>query len=400
MNGGENMSLVSSKLEDNKLFIFLKGRVDSSNSEDIKAEIVDILDKETYEDLVLDIEDLEYISSAGLRVVLFLRKGNPNFKIINASSEVFEIFEMTGFSEMMTIEKAYRKLSVDGCEVIGRGANGEVYRYDPDTIIKVYFNSDALPDIHRERQLARKALVLGIPTAIPYDVVKVGNSYGSVFELLNAKSFTKIIAEDASKLDEVVTMYVDLLKKIHSTEVGADDMPNMKDVVSGWANFLKDYLPAEKAQKLVKLVSDVPENLHMIHGDYHTKNVMIQNGEVLLIDMDTLAYGDPVFEFASVFNAFVGFYEPYGDDDRENFIGLTVRVSKEFFDKTVRLYFGTDDEEKLREIVDKAALIGYTRLMRRLIRRNGLENEEGKMAINFYKNRIEELLDKVDTLLF
>ena len=107
-------------------------------------------------------------------MILRLRKQEPELAIVNASPEVYEIFEMTGFTEMMPVSRAYRRVSVDGCEVIGQGANGKVYRLDPETIIKVYLNPNSLPDIHRERELARKAFVLGIPTAIPYDVVKVG----------------------------------------------------------------------------------------------------------------------------------------------------------------------------------------------------------------------------------
>lgn len=47
---------------------------------------------------------------------------------------------MTGFTEMLPVEKAFREISVDGCEVIGQGANGAVYRINPEIIIKVYNN--------------------------------------------------------------------------------------------------------------------------------------------------------------------------------------------------------------------------------------------------------------------
>ena len=158
-------------------------------------------------------------ASAGLRVILRLRKQEPELAIVNASPEVYEIFEMTGFTEMMPVSRAYRRVSVDGCEVIGQGANGKVYRLDPETIIKVYLNPNSLPDIHRERELARKAFVLGIPTAIPYDVVKVGDGYGSVFELLNAKSFGSLIAEHPEEMDKYVKMYVNLLLEFPMTAV-------------------------------------------------------------------------------------------------------------------------------------------------------------------------------------
>ncbi len=379
--------------------IALVGRIDSSNAASAEQEITDLLSGDTGSELTVDAEKLEYISSAGLRVLLRLRKRFSGMKIVNVISEVYEIFEMTGFTEMMPISKAYRRVSVDGCEVIGRGANGEVYRIDPDTIVKVYYNPDALPDIHRERELARTAFVLGIPTAIPYDVVRVGEGYGSVFELLNAKSFSKLIAADPDGLDGYVKQYVDLMKLIHSTTVKPGLMPDMKAVALDWADFLREYLPEEKWQKLHELVAAVPEQLTMLHGDYHTKNVMLQNNEVILIDMDTLCTGHPVFELASVFNAFVGFSE-LDPSVAMSFQGFSSEICHRIWDKTLRLYFETDDEEYLHARAEQAMLIGYTRLMRRTIRRKGFETEQGRQMIECYKQHILELLDRVDTLVW
>ena len=377
--------------------IALSGRIDSANSAAVEQEITALLDGYTGTELTLDAEKLEYISSAGLRVLLRLRKRYAGLEIVNVASEVYEIFEMTGFTEMMPISKAYRRVSVEGCEVIGQGANGKVYRIDPDTIVKVYYNPDALPDIHRERELARTAFVLGVPTAIPYDVVRVGDGYGSVFELLNAKSFSKLIAADPDGLDGYVKQYVDLMKLIHSTVVKPGIMPDMKTVALDWVDFLREYLPETAWEKLHELVDAVPEQLTMLHGDYHTKNVMLQNGEVILIDMDTLCTGHPVFELASVFNAFVGFSELDPAVSME-FQGLSHETCAAIWDKTLRMYFGTDDEAVLRERADQAMVLGYTRLMRRLIRRKGLETESGRAAIDHYRSRILSLAERIDTL--
>lgn len=379
--------------------IALAGRIDSSNAAAVEQEIQTLLDGWAGPALTLDAEALEYLSSAGLRVLLRLRKRYAGLEIINVCSDVYEIFEMTGFSEMMPISKAYRRVSVEGCEVIGQGANGKVYRIDPDTIVKVYYNPDALPDIHRERELARTAFVLGIPTAIPYDVVRVGDGYGSVFELLNAKSFAKLIAADPDGLDGYVRQFVELMELIHSTVVKPGVMPDMKAVALDWADFLQPYLPEDKWRKLHDLVAAVPEQLTMLHGDYHTKNVMLQNGEVILIDMDTLCTGHPVFELASVYNAFVGFAE-LNPEECLRFQGFPYETALAFWDKTLRLYFKTDDEATLRMRADQASLIGYTRLMRRLIRRKGLETVEGQRAIDCYREHILHLLDSVDTLVW
>ena len=58
------------------------------------------------------------------------------------------------------------------------------------------------------------------------------------------------------------------------------------------------------------------------------------------------------------------------------------------------------DPEKVKEVEEKAMLVGYTRLMRRLIRRNGLNTEKGKKEIECYKNHILDLLDRIDDLTF
>lgn len=328
-------------------------------------------------------------------MLLRLRKKTPSMKIINASSEVYDVFEMTGFTEIIPVEKAYRRISVDGCEVIGQGANGMVYRIDKDTIVKVYRNPDSLPDIKRETALARRAFVLGIPTAIPFDVVRVGEGYGSVFELLNAKFFAKLLVSAPEKIDTYVKMYVDLLKTIHSTTVQPEDMPDMKAVAVGWAEFLRDYLPTEAGDKLVALVKAVPERSTMIHGDYHLKNIMLQNGEVLLIDMDTLSYGHPIFELASMYLA----YEGFGMCDSsitEKLLGVPYEVSHAFYEKSIRLYLG-DDEARLDEIKKKAEVIGITRLLRRTIRRNG-DTEQGKHLIEEAKKRLIPLIEQTQTL--
>lgn len=378
--------------------IILDGRIDSTNASLAEKQIFEGINAGA-EKIIIDAENLEFISSAGLRVILKLRKAYKDIEIVGVSPDVYDVFEMTGFTEMINVQKGYRKLSVDGCEVLGEGSNGVVYRYDPEIVVKVYRNANALNEIKRERQLARTALILGIPTAIPFDVVKVGDSYGSVFELLNAKSFSKLIAAEPENKDKYIAEFVDLLKRIHSTEVSPEDMEDMKAVAIGWAEFLADYLPQEQSEKLLALIRAVPDRHTMIHGDYHTNNVEMQNGEVLLIDMDTLSYGHPVFELASMFLGFVGFGE-LNPASVEKFMKLPYETTKYIWHKSLSLYLETDDEERMNEVAEKAMIVGYARLMRRTIKRIGFDDPEGKRIIDNCKNHLSELLGKVDMLDF
>ena len=387
------MESVNFELKDGCAILYLNGHIDSNNAKATEDKINELLNCE-YQSVVIDADDLEYISSAGLRIILRLKKANPSLKIINASSEVYEVFDMTGFTEMIPIEKAYKKVSVEGCEVIGEGANGKVYRINEDTIVKTYKNPDSINEILNERELAKKAFVLGIPTAISYDIVRVGEGYGTVFEELRAKSLLKLCQENPDKVDEYVKISVDLLKIIHETVVKPGEMPEMKPTVLKWVNRLEGHLPENTLNKLTQLIEATDCNYNVIHGDYHFKNVMVQDGEALLIDMDTVCTGHPVFEFGSIFNAYIGF----GCVDKtviEKFLGLSVELTNHIWKKTLELYFNTSDEVYLQAIEDMAKLIGYTRLAQRAIRRDG-----DPQFIDYCKNQIIELTEKLDTLEF
>ena len=385
--------------ENSILTIDLEGRIDTSNSGKTEKQILKICeDKDKdHKDLILNADRLEYISSSGLRIILRLRKKYGNLKMINVSSEVYDILDMTGFTSMIDVEKQYRRFSVDGCELIGSGAKGKIYRLDPETIIKVYRNPDSLEEIHQERELARTAFIHGVPTAISYDVVKVGDGYGSIFELLNCSTLSEILSHDPSRLDECVNYAVELLKTVHEIEADTDSLPDMKQRFLRWVGRLEEYLPAEASHKLKELIQAVPDSTTLLHGDYQTNNVMLQDGEAILIDMDTLCYGDPIFELANMYCAFLGFAEVNPEESRE-FFGMPAELCKEFWEKSLTSYLGVEDPEELEKTEDKIRLLGYIRLMKRYLRPGRLDTEEGKAAMDYYKGRLLEFLDKVSDL--
>ena len=379
------------------LYIAVEGRIDASNAAEAEKKIFNIKNNNPEKHVVVDADKLEYISSAGLRVILKLRKEEPKLAIINVASDVYEVFDMTGFTDMVTVEKAYQRMSVEGCEFIAKGANGAVYRYDDETILKTYFAKDALPEIKQERENARKAFVLGINTAIPYGIVRVDDGYGTVTELLNAVSVTKMIRKNPDDLSEAAKYYIDMLKSIHAITVEDGEVPDMKETALAWADFVAPHLPEEQGKKLRDLIEAVPKRNTLMHGDYHTNNIMVQNGEPLLIDMDTLCMGHPVFELGSMFNAFVG----YAELDHQNmmdFFGYSFETAGKFWDMALKMYLGTEDEAVCQSVAEKAMIVGYTRMLRRAIRRPQEADSPAKIAR--CKEMLAQLLAKTDSICF
>ena len=388
---------VTYRIDKDILYIAIEGRIDASNAAQAEEKIFAIKNDNPGKHTVIDADNLEYISSAGLRVILRLRKEEPKLAIINVAPDVYEVFDMTGFTDMVTVEKAYQRMSVEGCEFIAKGANGAVYRYDAETILKTYFAKDALPEIKQERENARRAFVLGINTAIPYGIVRVGDGYGTVTELLNAISVTKLIRNNPDDLSEAVKYYVDMLKSIHATEVEDGEVLDMKEIALDWARFVSAHIPEDQGKKLISLIEAVPKQNTLMHGDYHTNNIMVQNGEPLLIDMDTLCMGHPVFELGSMFNAFVG-YSELNHQNMMDFFGYSFETAGKFFDMSLKMYLGTNDEAVCQSVLEKAMIIGYTRMLRRAARRPNEADSPAKIAR--CKEMLAELLGRVDSLVF
>ena len=339
----------------------LTGRIDSTNSQEWENSILQTLGSETPDSLVLDAEKLEYISSAGLRVLLRLAKKYKDVQIINAQPSVYEIFDMTGFVEILKVQKALRKISIEGCKELGRGAHGAVYRIAPDTIVKVYNKGTTMADVDKERSLSRIAFVKGVPTAIPYDIVMVGDQYGAVFELINAEMTSEYVNRGQKELDDFIAKSTALIKQIHSIQMKSGELPDMKAMTLSWAAEIKAYFSQETYEKLIKTIKAVPDCLNLLHADTHLKNFMICDGELMLIDMDTLCTGHPIFELATLYNSYMEF--PNIDPNAAAFLGISVETAHYIWDKSLKLYLDTDDPTLLKETAQKAQVLGCVRII-------------------------------------
>ena len=122
--------------------IIIPERLYTDNAPAFGEEVLSYLEKNEIQKFDFDASDTEYISSAGLRIFLMIKQKGYDFEIINVNKDVYDIFEVTGFSDILKIRRKMREVSVEGLEMIGMGATAKVYRLDQDKIIKVFY-SDA-----------------------------------------------------------------------------------------------------------------------------------------------------------------------------------------------------------------------------------------------------------------
>lgn len=95
---------VEKKLENGVLFIAILGRLDTLTAPEFEKEVENL---EGTREIILDLKNLDYLSSAGLRILLRMQKtmnGKGSMKLIHVKPNIMEIFEITGFTDFLNIE--------------------------------------------------------------------------------------------------------------------------------------------------------------------------------------------------------------------------------------------------------------------------------------------------------
>ena len=144
----------------------------------------------------------------------------------------------------------------------------------------------------------------------------------------------------------------------------------------------------ELAEKCMKFVDTLSSSNNLLHGDFHTGNVFLQNGEPVLIDMDSMSTGHPIVEISDLYY----FYVVLGENDPtvvEDFMGFSYETAKRFFDLFLKYYLETDDENILRDTKEKAGFLCNIRMINKLHKSDNT-NEKNRELIEAYMGKLRE----------
>ena len=336
------------------------GNMDAENVQQVTEELLAIIEKYPHLLLSLNFAKVERISSAGLRALLIceskIHKGtDQKINIFDVSPFVMNVFEETGMTNIFHVFGKMHEYSPDNLELVGRGTNGVVYRLDEENLVKVFKKSTPLESIQRERELARQALIAGIPTAISYNVAHVGDCYGIVFEMLKAKTLSTVFTTMPDQYDHYVEKYVALLKKIHQTKGNLSVFGSIKDIYFEAIEECKDYYSDEEIALIRSLVESVPDRDTLIHGDYHPNNIMDQDDGLNLIDMGNMSCGHPVFEFLATAATQVNLVK-LNPDYAQMHTNMPAELITRTWRRLIDGYFSDYDEEKRAQIEEQICL--------------------------------------------
>ena len=349
----------SFKLDNDVLVVSLVGRLDTDASMSFEKELAVISQENLHGSLVFDASELEYIASSGLRTMLKMAKTEKNFKIINVQPSVYSVFELTGFAKIINISKALRKIELEKCEKIGAGGNGAVYRVSEDEIVKVNYNPETYEGLDKELAKAKEAFLLGVPTAISFDLVDCGEGkIGVVYEAIKSSTLGETIQKDPSRMEELTEKYVEQLNLLHAVHTDNPAFGSAKASFAKQVEAASKHLTEEEGELMKQILDVLPEGDRLVHCDAHPKNIMIQNGEMLWIDMEGMSVGHPIYDLISIAVILNGMRT---DEMAMGICGMDNATVKLFKDCFIRKYFKTDDPEMIQKM---GGLLDGLRLIR------------------------------------
>ena len=355
-------------LEDKKIIFNLSGKIDSLNVPDLQADFEVIRQKCLNGIIVFDCKKLSYISSAGLRFFLHVQKHEKEkITLINVAPNVYERFDMIGFTQFFRVEKAFRDISGEEIQEIGNSGNIKIYSINDDLLLKLYPENTELSEIWLEQKISHEAFQNNIPVLISYDIVLYQGKYGLVYEKLNASTVASVMVGNEKYYAMAMGK---LLKKIHTFTPNISEFPRVSDLNKKFIQGMKPWLTAEEIKILLDLVNAIHETDTMLYYYFNPENIFVQNNELILVNMTNIRIGNPLFDFARA-------YRPY-------------QRRLDFWNNMLFSYFGTGNIKKKKKTIEAASLLGmaFQPASHKFFRGEDMEEERINHAIKLAREKL------------
>ena len=338
------------KVEEDKVSIVMPERINESNAEGFKNQMVSI--QRLHSDIKpeVDCTDLKYISSSGLRVLLTAQKkwGKDKITLKNVRKEVNEILEMTGFDDIFHVTRPLKKVELGDCVKIGDGINGTLYRLSKGLMVKVFRKDIPFEEVEKEINMAKKALVLGVPTPISFTIVNCGEGFGILYEEIEPVSVAQKIKEDPMKLGFYVLKYADFVKELHNTEVLPGQLPSIKSRYMEWLEEAGKEIEPSKVIGMKEMVNRIEDKHSFVHGDMTIDHVYLVGSELMVMDLGSCGYGHPIFDLQAIYASLVAIEIDHPGYCKET-LGISAANGRQIWKLFIKRYLNHGAEEQPEE---------------------------------------------------
>ncbi|HZP86137.1 MAG TPA: phosphotransferase [Burkholderiales bacterium] len=185
-------------------------------------------------------------------------------------------------------------LSVDLGPRLAVGGTAELFAWQDNRVVKLYWEGASIEAAEREAARTRAARAAGAPAPDVFDLVCVEERPGVVFERLDGALMLDVLGQQPNRVDELARQLADLQADLHQRE--SDDLPPLREHVLRRVHL--GALPARVKPIVVEALDDLPDEHVLCHGDLHPGNVILTRDGARVIDWFDATAGSPAADLA------------------------------------------------------------------------------------------------------
>ncbi|MDO4489220.1 MAG: aminoglycoside phosphotransferase family protein [Eubacteriales bacterium] len=246
-------------------------------------------------------------------------------------------------------------------KIIGKGQCSEVYEYDPDKVVKLFYGNIPEEEMLKEFNITSECAAEGLAAVRFYEFVTFEGRKGILMQRVNGMSVEQAVLKNPEGLKEYARKMALNLRDVHSKAVNNEKIPYSADFYKSCIEgCVKDkWISEDEGKKLYEFLGAIPAKDTLIHGDYHVLNMLIENGEIVMIDLADVQKGNPVFDLL-IANLYLHFMPLNMKELYSCLIKISPEESLNMWEVFLRTYFETEDTariERIKDVLDKYTML-------------------------------------------
>ncbi len=229
--------------------------------------------------------------------------------------------------------------------------------------------------LEHDREATKLALEVGVKTPQVQDVVRLSSGeFGLIYEYIDGKkSIARAMSEDLENVEYYAKRFARISRDMHSKICDTNKFESMKERTINQIK-TKDVLNESQKEKAIKLLETIDDKNNFLHGDFQPANFIMAKDKDYVIDLRTIAYGNPDYDIAY----FYFFSHRFSLEGTHNVFHCEPKYVRQMWVHFIRYYFDTQSEKVVKELSEKYAklsLVCFFELFKFLVVRPNFREE-------------------------
>ena len=190
---------------------------------------------------------------------------------------------------------------------ISAGRTAEIYSWDQDQVIKLFYDWVELESIENEARISRAIYESGLPVPEVGELIHVNERVGLIYQRVHGDSMYKAAQRKPWNIPHYLKRFAELHVEIHSRRISIE-LPSQRQMLERSIQQAVG-LPNRLRSKVLAALQDLPDGNQLCHGDFWAGNILMTPRGEVIIDWNRASYGNPLADLARTTNAVFAFLE-------------------------------------------------------------------------------------------